>query len=109
MFVDAAISHQSINKVFAARPPEINPNEATLPRLTRSALAQLRSGDSRRLNSYLHRLNPAIPNVCSVCNMGPHDTAHLFNCPEKPIPFQPIDLWLRPIEVAQALQLDPRH
>lgn len=31
----------------------------------------------------------------------------LFNCPDKPTLLQPIDLWLRPVEVTVFLELPP--
>ena len=40
------------NKILNTVPPEINNSEKTLPRKTRSTLAQLRSGYSKYLNSY---------------------------------------------------------
>ena len=43
-------------------------------------LNQLRSGYSRVLNSYLHRIDEEKENKCTNCNTSPHNTNHLFNC-----------------------------
>ena len=91
------------NRVLNAMPPPINVNELPLPRRTRSILAQLRSGHCRRLMSYQHRLNHRVPDLCPLCNHGPHDTLHLFNCPANPIPAAVLDLWNDPPIAAQAL------
>ena len=71
------------NKILNTVPPEINKSEKTLPRKTRTTLAQLRSGYSNYLNSYKHRINPEIEDKCPHCQ-GPHTTLHLFECPNNP-------------------------
>ena len=37
-------------------------------------IEQFRSGYCSRLNSYLSRIDPDIPNKCPACNESPHDT-----------------------------------
>ena len=56
--VAKALEKYPPNKVLGTNPPEVSAEESSLSRITRSRLSQLRSGFSRLLNSYLHRLNP---------------------------------------------------
>ena len=86
-------------------PPHVNPMEVRLPRETRCALSQLRSGYSKRLNDYWAKIRPGTPNVCPSCAGSPHDVAHLFNCPTSPTTLQVIDLWNQPDKVATFLGL----
>ena len=69
--VARAIANQRDNKVLNQPAPRIDKSEATLPRKTRSILAQLRSGYSTYPNSYLHRINPAKypSDKCPDCNL----------------------------------------
>ena len=69
--VQKVIENQIPNKVLNRRPPEINKTESTLSRRARSNLAQLRSGYSRKLNSYLHRLDKNIEDKCPTCSTSP--------------------------------------
>lgn len=88
---------------------KIDPSEEKLPRPTRCTLAQLRSGYSKVLNSYQHRLDSNIHDVCPKCGVGPHDVPHLLHCPTTGNPrevFTPDALWLMPVEVAGHLGLD---
>lgn len=94
------------NRVLNARPPEIHPDELTLTRRARTSLSQLRSGFSRKVNEYMHRLDPETPNTCPSCNQSPHDVPHLFNCNSNPTRLKPIDLWKKPREVSNFLELD---
>ena len=77
-------------------------------RETRTALAQLRSGYSVRLNSYLSRIADTIVDECPDCGEAGHTTAHLFNCPARPTSLGPEALWESPIEAAAHLGLDDR-
>ncbi|KAI5755231.1 hypothetical protein M8J77_015233 [Diaphorina citri] len=103
--VENAIQSYKPNKVLNTAPPDISPDEKKLPRTTRSALSQYRSGWSRRLNSYMHRINPSIEDKCNQCSQSPHDTPHLFNCPGRPTTLTVIDLWQNPIATAEFLEL----
>ncbi len=93
------------NPVLNTPAPNINKDEKNLPRKTRSTLAQLRSGYSSYLNSYLSRINEDFQNVCPNCNQTPHDTKHIFNCPVKPTTLTVKSLWEKPIEAAAFLEL----
>lgn len=104
--VENTISRYKPNRVLREKPPAIAKEETELPRTTRSKLAQLRSGFSRMLNSYQHRLDPTIDDKCEKCGESPHDTAHLFDCHSNPTTLTPIDLWTHPKETAQFLNLD---
>ena len=105
MFVSEYLRNQEPNKVLNQRPPQINSAERNLPRHARSTLAQLRSGYSKSLNSYLSRINPRIPNRCPHCKRSPHDTRHLFNCTSKPVSLDLLSLWNDPVEAATQLEL----
>jgi hypothetical protein len=103
--VKEAIEALQPNKVLQTKPPNINENEKSLPRRVRSTLAQLRSGYSKYLNSYLSRIDPQIHDICPKCKLGPHDTNHLFNCTSSPTQLEVVDLWKKPVEVAIFLEL----
>ena len=94
------------NKVLKADPPKISKEENTLSRNSRSLLSQLRSGYSRILNSYKHRIDPNTANSCGLCSGTPHDSKHLFNCPRNPTDLSIFDLWSKPVQTANFLKLD---
>jgi hypothetical protein len=94
------------NKVLKADPPKISKEENTLSRNSRSLLSQLRSGYSRILNSYKHRIDPNTANNCGLCSGTPHDSKHLFNCPRNPTDLSISDLWSKPVQTANFLKLD---
>ena len=94
------------NKVLGTKPPDINKEELTLSRHVRSQLSQLRSGYSRRLNNYLHKLDDNIDDKCPNCNNSTHDTRHLFNCPDDPTNLDVLSLWTKPKLAAAFLKLD---
>ena len=93
------------NKVLGHQPPEINKDEKRLPRQTRTTLAQIRSGYSPHLQTYLHQIGQAEHDLCPKCNLHPHTATHLFNCPNDPTDLNPIDLWINPVEAAAHLNL----
>ena len=95
---------QMKNKILKTRPPEINDSEKTLPRSTRTTLAQLRSGYSKYLNSYNSRIDPNIEDKCPQCQAS-HTTEHLFKCPRNPTRLTVRDLWTKPVETARFLNL----
>ena len=103
--VAATIRSYPPNKVLNSKPPELNIEEKQLPRTTRTTLAQLRSGYSPYLNSYLHRINRSDTDQCPKCNRAAHTTNHLFECTENPTQLQPSDLWTNPRQVAEFLEL----
>ena len=100
------VINNTTNKVLNARPPEINRTELSLPRTTRSTLAQLRSGYSTYLNSYKARIDKTGPMVdkCPNCDSS-HTTSHLFNCQRNPTNLTVKDLWKNPVKTARFLNL----
>ena len=106
--VQSAVTNSEPNKVILGQVPEINPNEADLPRPARSALSQLRSGYSIRLNSYRRLIGVSDTDLCPECRASPHTTNHIFSCAAKPTTLRPLDLWTRPKEViAHLVNLGP--
>ena len=104
--VQKALAQYPPNKVLNATPPEVNKEEANLPRFTRSRLSQLRSGYCRTLNSYMSRINSNIDDCCPLCNNSPHNTNHLFNCPNNPTNLNILSLWTQPKQAADFLSID---
>ena len=100
------IINNTTNKVLNARPPEINKADLSLPRTTRSTLAQLRSGYSTYLNSYKARIDKTGPMVdkCPNCDSS-HTTSHLFNCQRNPTNLTVKDLCKNPVKTAGFLNL----
>jgi hypothetical protein len=103
--VSATITAQENNPTLGRPPPEIDKAEKDLPRKTRSTLSQLRSGYSSMLNSYLARIRDDVQDICPDCNISPHTTLHLFDCPSKPTNLTVTDLWTKPKEAARFLGL----
>ena len=88
------------NRVLGTRPPEIAPEEASLPRAHRVALSRLCSGHSPVLNSYLMAIESpmamAQSDLCPVCRSEAHTTGHIFVCPAHPTPLTTIDCGRNP-------------
>ena len=61
-------------------PLAVSADELKLPRITRIRLAQLRSGYSPMLRSYMSRINTAVEDSCPDCKMPGHNVEYLFNC-----------------------------
>ena len=94
------------NKVLNEPAPKIAASERTLTRKTRTILAQLRSGYSSHLNSFLARINPTeYTDECPDCGLAGHTTQHLFQCPSKPTELEPRTLWEDPPAAAAFLEL----
>jgi len=105
--VEETIRRQGPNPVLGIPAPKINDSEKTLPRKTRSTLAQLRSGHSTFLNNFLAKINPTkYVDSCPKCGQSPHNTPHLFNCPADPTSFTPRILWEDPPAAAAFLGLE---
>ena len=106
-----SIAKMANNKVLQAKPPAISKDENSLPRTTRSTLAQLRSGYSSYLNTFLARINKDpnkfVPDTCPKCPEL-HTTEHLFNCSQNPTSLTVKNLWSTPIETARFLGLPVR-
>ena len=94
-----------LNRVLEAQAPPVAESERTLQRETRSRLAQLRSGFSPLLNSYMNRIDDKIENRCPDCSAQGHDTRHLFNCKMKKTTLNVESLWRDPVAAANFLKL----
>ena len=53
----------------------------------------------------MSRIDESVTDACPLCNFTPHDTAHLFNCPENRTDLEVIDLWTKPTQVATFLNV----
>ena len=95
----------SSSKLLNGRPPSIATAEQTLPRKTRTILAQLCTGHSRILGQHINRIDPTECNHCHNCSQSPHDTHHLFDCPSKPTTLTVESPWNAPTETAKHLNL----
>ena len=96
------------NRVLNDRAPAINPIEEFLPRPTRAALAQLRSGHCARLNDYqFYRLGRINSPLCPDCLIDDASSNHVFDCPAHPTQLTPVDMWTHPWEVASFLNSLP--
>ena len=84
------------NRVLGTIPPLIHPSESSLPRTTRTVLAQLRSGFCARLNDYRHRIGGTDTDLCPDCSNATHSTSHLFSCTANPTNLSTTDLWENP-------------
>ena len=104
--VKRCLENYQPNRVLLEKPPEINKNEESLSRNVRVELSRLRSGFSRKLNSYLNRLDENVNNTCPDCALSPHDANHLFNCTSNPTTLTVENLWTKPVEVANFLKLE---
>ena len=103
----AAIDSLEPNPVLGTAAPSIDSSELILDRKTRTRLAQLRSGFSSMLKSYMARINPDDhQDLCPDCQGIQHNTEHLFNCPARSTTLSPLSLWTLPTEAAKFLKLD---
>ena len=67
--VREALDSYAPNRVLGTPPPEIHFSESLLPRPIRSELSRLRSGFSRKLNSYMSRIDTSIEDKCPLCTL----------------------------------------
>ena len=91
----------SSSKLLNGRPPPIAIAEQTLPRKTRTILAQLRTGHFRILGQYMRRIDMTVRIHCQECGHSPHDTHHL----SKPTTLTVESLWSAKTETAKHLNL----
>jgi len=97
------LEHRPPSKLLLAQPPDVDPSETLLPRVSRTTLAQLRSGYCSRLASYRHSVGWSDTDLCPDCQAAPQTSHHLFNCPEHPTDLSVGDLWTAPLHVVQFL------
>ena len=101
--VTKSIAGAGDNRVLGRPPPKLSASELRLPRDLRCTLAQLRSGFSKTLREFLHRIGAVESKICPECGSDDHTTTHLFNCAAFPTSLFPSDLWQNPIAVANFL------
>ena len=105
--VQAEIDQQDLNPLLGSTPPDINAEEANLPRSSRTCLSQLRSHQCVRLNSYKLKIGKSDTDTCPLCHLTPHTTQHLFECTAAPTTLTVRDLWSNPKEVTDFLSSQP--
>ena len=105
--VDESIRARGNNRVLGTPAPRINEEEQTVPRKTRRTLSQLRSGFCPSLEDYRLRIGLSTSNLCPCCRQEEHSVQHVFECSAYPTDLQPLDLWLRPVLVAEFLRTLP--
>ena len=92
------VIESSSSKLLNGRPPPIATAKQTLPRKTRTILAQLCTGYSQIIGQYMNRIDPTMRNHCHNCGHSPNDTHHLFACPPKSTTLTVESLWTAPIK-----------
>ena len=102
-----SIEARGANRVLGTPAPAIDPEEERLSRKTRRVLSQLRSGFCPSLEDYRHRVGLSESEICPCCRREVHTVQHVFECPDHPTELRPLDLWLRPIGVADFLRTLP--
>ena len=105
LFFSGHLATRGNDGVVSTPPPHIRNSGERLPRLTRRTLAQLRTGRSPFLKSYLHRVDAkAHPSpLCPLCNIHTHDTHHLFSCTRMRTALSALDLWTDPAGITALL------
>lgn len=94
------------NKIINTKAPKIDKSEESLPRQTRTTLAQLRAGKSPFLLAWKHKINPTEYKspLCPLCKISEHNTEHIFKCIHIPTQLDVTDLWNNPCEVGELLE-----
>ena len=92
------------SRVLNRRPPPVDKSEATLPRLVRTTLSQLRSGFCARLKSFQFRIGGADDDLCPDCGTLTHDTNHVFSCQTHPTRLTTESLWKDPWAAAKFIR-----
>ena len=105
--VENSIRARGNNRVLGTPAPPISEEEETLSRKTRRTLSQLRSGFCPSLEDYRHRIGLAPSNLCPCCRQEEHTVQHVYECSANPTHFTPLDMWTRPVEVAEFLRTLP--
>ena len=105
--VQDSINASGTNRVLGTSAPAISEEEERLSRKTRRTLSQLRSGFSPSLEDYRQRIGLSTSNLCPCCRQAEHSVQHVFDCVTHPTNLEPLDLWLRPVMVAEFLRTLP--
>ena len=104
--VSGTLRDRRANVVLNGHPPLISVTEKLLPRPTRVTLAQLRSGYSKYLNSYMARVNPDVCEICPLCCSSTHTTRHFFEWAQRSTSLTPLRLWTDPVDAGRFLEMD---
>ena len=100
------LTNRKHNKITNTTPLTIHKSEKSLPRRTRTRLAQLRTGKSPILQAYLHNIHPELHTPqCPLCGHNTHDTQHIFHCTNIPTRLDTTSLWTCPVEAAEVVDL----
>ena len=79
----AALSAAPNNSLLQRRPPPVDPSEKNLSREDRVHLSRLRSGHHPSFPSYMHRIERATDDTCTLCSDAEGTVEHvLLHCPE---------------------------
>jgi hypothetical protein len=106
--VAKAVCDAGPNELLQAWPlMEVDPSEATLPRIMHCVLTQLCLTKCFHLCSYLCRIGRTNDDTCPECRSFPHTAAHLFICSAHVTNLVKLDLWKQPHEVAEFLTTLP--
>ena len=97
--VKQTIASLDVNPLLGTPPPPISASEASLTRLQRSTLSQLRSGQCHLLNDYQVLTGRGPSALCPECLHRRHTVPHLFNCDATPSDLTLVDMWINPILV----------
>ena len=97
--VQSHLDNKPNNKLLNRLAPDINPDEQTLLRQIRRRLSQLRTHKFPLLMTYLHKIDEDnYPDeLCPLCKTQPHDTRHLFDCPDVPTDLTIEQFWTDPV------------
>ena len=105
--VQRSIRRSHPNRVLGTKTPPVHKSEISLPRKTRSTMAQLRSGHCARLRDYQFRLGKSPNDVCPNCDIFTQDVPHVFDCPARPTTLTTQDIWDNPRDVANYIRSTP--
>jgi hypothetical protein len=75
------------SKALGTTPPDVSPEESSLPRFTRNALNQARSTYCKSLRLFQARIGTAPDDLCPLCRGAPHTTEHLWSHPRETADF----------------------
>ena len=104
--VKDVLDNRDKNKVLDEPAPKLSKDELRLPRNTRRTFAQLRSGFSPFLQTYLQEIRRNNLRSMPRVQLRNHTMGHLFRCSANPTTLTPHALLENSIEAAAFLQLE---
>ena len=105
--VPDSIQALGANHVIGTEAPPIDETERALFRHERTALAQLRSGDSIHLKEDQMPIGKSEDATCPECKFRRETSPHLFGCDATPTVLLATDLWAHPVAVVNHLRKLP--